>query len=100
MTLRWLRWLMDPWAEAWRRRREQLAPRSTPRYDAYPDHVPEPELRLYVEGRAARGRLLRQFVDLSGYSLHHINLASPRWQHDLIARIAEARYLLLARLAD
>jgi hypothetical protein len=88
-------------AEAWRARREALVKPSKPTYDGYPEHVPgEPEMRLYCEARDARGRLLREYVNLSGYSLHHINLRTRKWQEGLIDRIAEARYLLAVRISE
>ena len=92
----------DPWAavKEWRRKRDEIAPPSTPTFDVYPDHVEPPSMRLYVEARDIRGRLLRQYVDLSGYSLHHVNLTSRKWRDGLLERIAEARYLLAVRLAE
>ncbi len=92
----------DPWAgvEGWRKRRETLYKPSEPTYTAYPDVVEVPALRLYVEARDVRGRLIREYVDLSGYSLHHINFASRRWQSGLSERIAGARTRIEARLAE
>jgi hypothetical protein len=64
---------VDPSAEAWRKRRDAMAPRSKPTYDVYPDRELPPQIRLYVEARDARGRLLREYVELEGYSLHQLN---------------------------
>ena len=32
-----------------------------------------PEMRFYVEARDAKGRLLREYVDLEGYSVSQLN---------------------------
>ncbi len=102
----WLRSLMtftdDPWAsvKAWRKRRAEVVKPSRPTFDAYPDAAEPPALNLYIEARDARGRLRRQLVDLSGYSLHQVNLSSDRWRRDLIGRIADARYELLVKLSE
>ena len=66
--------LVDPSSEAWRKRRFEAVPvHSKPTYDVYPDSDVPPQIRLYVEARDARGRLLREYVDLEGYSLHQLN---------------------------
>lgn len=73
-----LAFIDDPWAavEAWRRRRAKQVPaenRRKPTFDAYPASDLPPEMRFYVEARDARGRLLREYVDLEGYSVHQLN---------------------------
>lgn len=89
-----------PGTEAWRARRASLAKHQAPTYDVYPDRKFEPEMRLYVEARDAKGRLRREVVDLSGYSLHQVNLTSRRWRDGVAERIAEARYLLAVKLDE
>ena len=75
----WLHTLLmamrDPWeaVKAYRARRDALVEHHKPTYHAYQDVELQPELRLYVEGRDARGRLLREYVELEGYSLHQLN---------------------------
>ena len=68
--------LRDPWAgvESWRQRRAAaVANPSKPTYDVYPDRDLPPTVKMYVEARDARGRLLREYVDLEGYSVHQLN---------------------------
>ena len=67
---------LNPWAgvEAWRARRRQIvSQQSKPTYDVYPEHDVPPQIRMYVEARDARGRLLREYVELEGYSVHQLN---------------------------
>ena len=67
--------MLAAWAgpEGWRKRREAWYAKSKPVYDAYPSHETSPEIRFYVEARDARGRLIREYVDLEGYSVHQLN---------------------------
>lgn len=71
-------WLLDAWAgpEGWRRRRESMYSKSKPTYDAYPSTQEAPTVRFYVEARDIKGRLLREYVDLEGYSVHQLNWRS------------------------
>lgn len=73
-----LRTIQDQWeaVKTWRRRRDEIARHAKPTYDPYPDPEFNPEVKLYVEARDVRGRLLREYVYLEGYSLHQLNL---RW---------------------
>lgn len=65
----------DRWApyQSWRKRRDALARHTKPTYDVYPEEAYNPEVKVYVEARDVRGRLLREYVYLEGYSLHMIN---------------------------
>lgn len=65
----------DQWAgvKAWRAKRDEVSIHSKPTYDPYPDTKETPEIKFYVEARDARGRLLREYVELEGYSMHQIN---------------------------
>jgi len=67
--------LYDPWAAAkeWRKRRAALVKGRKPTYDVYPDEKAEPEIKLYVEARDAKGRLLREYVYLEGYGIRQLN---------------------------
>lgn len=76
-------------AEAARRKAE----RAGLLYDAYPDREHTPRMRLVI----LSGRLL-ETVDLAGYSLHEVNLDSPRWRRELGPRIAQARARLKRRV--
>lgn len=69
----------DQWAavKAWRARRADIIEHHTkPTYEPYPDAQFDPEIKVYVEARDVRGRLLREYVYLEGYSLHQLNF---RW---------------------
>lgn len=107
----WLRTLLaaveDPWAivKGWRARRDAMSEHHEPTYIAYSNLEPAPpELRLYIEGRDALGRLLREYVELDGYSLHQLNfrhgakrggLSVSSW---LSQQILEALLRLVVRL--
>lgn len=93
-------------SEGWRARREKITGKSKPTYLAYPDTEYQPAIRFYAEGRDVRGRLLREYVDLEGYSLHHLNLARPNARRGettigqwFTRKSFEARERLLERLA-
>lgn len=68
-------WIFLAWSgpDGWRKRRELAYTKAKPTYEAYPLRDPAPEMRFYVEARDMRGRLLREYVDLEGYSVHQIN---------------------------
>ena len=63
-----------------------------------------PSLRMYIEGRDARGRLLREYVDLEGYSVHQINWKQGIYRGRVLVRdwfisqMLEALVTLEARL--
>jgi hypothetical protein len=80
--------LLFSWAgpEGWRRRREQLVPPSKATYDAYPDEKGTPSIRFYVEARDVKGRLLREYVDLEGYSVHNIDWRMGRTRGGTLVR--------------
>jgi hypothetical protein len=90
--------------EAWRRHRDKTIKHQPPTYDVYPDRGLPPQLRLYVEGRDARGRLLREYVDLEGYSLHQLNFRPGQRRGDttvwawFIGQVLEAQIRLSVRL--
>lgn len=66
----------DPWASVklWRKRRAgYIAHPHKPTYDVYPEDEYDPEVKVYLEARDAKGRLLREYVYLEGYSLHQLN---------------------------
>lgn len=92
--------------EGWRARRERLVSRSKPTYDAYPERDVPPEMRFYVEARDVRGRLLREYVDLAGYSLHQLNWRRDARRGDTTVRdwftgqVVEAMIRLAARLDE
>lgn len=90
----------DPWAasEAWRKRQAERITAQKPTYDAYPDRVEQPDMALYVEARDALGHLLRQRVDLRGYSVNHINFDVRSWRDGLAEAVKSARGVLRARL--
>jgi hypothetical protein len=78
MVLWLLSFIDDPWAvvKAWRQRRDQAVPpenKRKPTFDAYPRDEMPPEVRFYVEARDVKGRLLREYVELDGYSVHQLN---------------------------
>ena len=76
MAFQWMRSLMsDAWraVEAWRAKRSEIVTKQKPTYDAYPGDHPPPEVRFYVEARDVRGRLLREYVHLDGYSVNQLN---------------------------
>ncbi len=90
--------------EAWRRKRAEIVTPQPHTYDVYPDKDYPPELRLYIEGRDARGRLLREYVSLEGYSLHQINFrpgqrrgSTTVWAW-FIGQVLEAQIRLSVRL--
>jgi hypothetical protein len=91
MPDRVLAFIEDPWAavKAWRQRREQNVPaenRQKPTFDAYPKHDVPPEIRFYVEARDVKGRLLREYVDLAGYSVHQLNWKSGVMRGGVLVR--------------
>lgn len=101
---------IDPWAavEHWRRRREAMVPadhRQRVTYDPYPDSDVPPAMRFYVEARDARGRLLREYVDLEGYSVHQLNWRTGAMRGGVLVRdwfvgqVLEAMVDLEQRLA-
>lgn len=105
----WRRSLMDQWeaVKHWRQRRDAIImKRQRPTYDPYPDHVDEPEVKVYVEARDVRGRLLREYVYLEGYSLHQVNVRrGAKRGNQLVGEwvwdaLIEANVRLAARLAD
>lgn len=65
----------DQWGAVreWRRRRSKYVTHQRPTYDVYPESAFDPEVKVYLEARDARGRLLREYVYLEGYSLHMLN---------------------------
>ena len=62
-------------------------------FDAYPAPPHSSRMRLLI----AAGSFM-ETVDLDGYSLHEIDLNSPRWRRELAPRIALARARLKRRL--
>ena len=91
----------DPWAgvRAWRERRAAAVTKpSRPTYDPYPDRIEIPSIRLYVEARDVLGRIRREYVDLRGYGLEHVNLETVRWREDIVKAIRIARTVLTAKL--
>lgn len=95
-----LAFAQDPWAsvEAWRQRRAAAIKASKPTYDAYPDVIEMPRIRVFLEARDALGRIRREVVDLRGYGLEHVNLDTRRWTEDLAAAVKVARQVLMAKL--
>ena len=96
-----LAFAQDPWAgvKAWRERRDAAVPKkSKPTYDPYPDRIEIPSIRMYVEARDVLGRIRREYVDLRGYGLEHVNLESVRWREDIVKAIKVARTVLTAKL--
>lgn len=101
--------LRDPWAsvEGWRARRERMVERrQEPTYEVYPDTDMPPSIRLYIEARDVRGRLIREYVELEGYSLHQLN-----WKHGakrggstvrdwFVSRVMESMIRLAQRLDE
>lgn len=87
-----------PSVEAWRKRRAELAPRSRPTYDAYPETPDPPGIRVYLEARDVRGRLRRTTVRLDGYSLHQINFRHEGRRDWFIGQVLEALIALSVKL--
>ncbi len=66
--------LVDPSSEAWRQRRDKMVDHhAKPTYDVYPERDFPSQYECFIQARDARGRLLREHVDLEGYSLHPLN---------------------------
>jgi pilus assembly protein Flp/PilA len=90
--------------DGWRRRRDHFLRRSRPTYDAYPSDDIPPEVRFYLEARDAKGRLLREYVHLEGYSIHHLNWKSGAMRGGVpvrdwfIGQMLEAMVRLMARV--
>jgi hypothetical protein len=59
--------------DGWRKRREAVAKRSKPTYDAYPERDLPVEVTFYLSARNAYGQLIREQVNLEGYSIHQLN---------------------------
>ena len=87
----WARFVEDPWGavKTWRQHRDETIPpenRAKVTYDVYPDRDVPPTIRMYVEARDVRGRLLRQYVELEGYSVHQLNWKSGATRGGVLVR--------------
>lgn len=99
---------IDRWGpvEAFRRRREARVIHAKPTYDPYPEQKYDPEVKVYIEARDVRGRLLREYVYLEGYSLHQLNFKrGARRGGQLVGEwvwdsLIEAMVRLSARLSE
>ncbi len=107
----WARFVEDPWGavKTWRQKREEFIPkenRAKVTYDVYPDRDVPPTIKMYVEARDVRGRLLRQYVELEGYSVHQLNWKSGATRGGVLVRdwfvgqVLEALVILSARLDE
>jgi hypothetical protein len=98
--------LLASWSgpEGWRARRARWFAPSKPSYDAYPDRDMPPTIRFYIEARDARGRLLREYVDLEGYSIHQLNWRQGAQRGGVqvrdwfVSQMLEAMVRLMARI--
>ncbi len=91
----------NPFAEAWRQRRDNDpgVRRSAPTYIVGEGEPLElPYMRVYIEARDVRGRLLRQYVDLAGYSFHQLNFRKSKWREGIVDRFIMAGGDLAERL--